>query len=659
MRIVLFIVLFVALTTPPFARAQTATDTGEHWANDRITVLLRRGIASLYPDQTFRPQEPLTRAEFVRWLVIAAGVSLSPVIAPSFADVPAYHPAAAHIEAAVAQGLLPRAPAFLPEAPVTRIDAVTMAVRAIGQAFEATVLAAQPLPFEDTAGLPEVQRGSIAVAQRTEPALLREPDAPMFRPQEPLTRGEAAGLVGGVLQAREDGLVLRAALPVADGAEVLIERRGVLRAPAVWRVQVGAFTTEANAQRLAARMRERGFPVVVELQDGFYKVRVGSFTSALDAQLLKEQLGREGYATWAVQTLSSFEGLAGPVREAALILDPVAGLRLLPAVGDSIRLRRQRTSEIARRTGALAATNGGFFSSAGDPLGCLMIAREVVSEPDPQRSCAGITPEGIILIDRVRGDLQVLAGTVAGRIDGVNRERRTDELILYRPSFDATTRTNAFGAEAAVVNGAVTEVTDLRGNTPIPRDGFVLSGHGRARQWILQSLTPGTPVSVQTAFLPSAGDPRWQQIVHAVGGGPRLLSGGAFAAGGEGFPSTLTDRRHPRTALGILPDGRVLLLVVDGRRPTHSLGMTLVELAMALRALGAVDAMNLDGGGSSTMVVGGRLVNLPSDETGERPVADALIVVPSVPPDAPAPGPPAPPTTPAPPNTPTPPAQGP
>ncbi|HEY3247256.1 MAG TPA: phosphodiester glycosidase family protein, partial [bacterium] len=89
-----------------------------------------------------------------------------------------------------------------------------------------------------------------------------------------------------------------------------------------------------------------------------------------------------------------------------------------------------------------------------------------------------------------------------------------------------------------------------------------------------------------------------------------------------------TDRRHPRTAVGTLADGRIVLFVVDGRSPYHSLGMTLLELAMELRRLGAVDALNLDGGGSTTMVVHGRVINLPSDENGERPVGSVLLVLP-------------------------------
>jgi exopolysaccharide biosynthesis protein len=96
----------------------------------------------------------------------------------------------------------------------------------------------------------------------------------------------------------------------------------------------------------------------------------------------------------------------------------------------------------------------------------------------------------------------------------------------------------------------------------------------------------------------------------------------------EGFPEAFLYRRHPRTAVGVAPDGTVILLVVDGRAPEHGLGMTIPELATEMRRLGAVEALNLDGGGSTTLVVHGRVVNRPSDETGERPVSDALLLLP-------------------------------
>ena len=633
MRAVLLAILLVAAAVPPVARSQPAGDIAGHWAEERITLLVQRGIVVASADQGFRPDEPVTRADFTRWLVGASGVPVRPALAAPFIDVPQYHPAAASLETALSQGWLARTPLFQPDALQLRGDAVATAVRALGYAPEAVLLAGHPLPFDDTLPLPGALQGSIAVVMLTEPALLREPPRPSFRAAEPMSRAEAASVAAGVLLAGETGVMLRASLPIAAGAELRVEKRGVLRVAALWRVQIAAFVAEENARRLAGQIRERGLPAVVELEDGLYKVRVGGFASPGEAERIRAQLAAEGFTTWLVQSLPSFEALPGPSRMTAVVLDLASGVRLLPATGDGVRMRRQRPSELARRTGALAAVNGNFFSGTGDPLGCLVIEGEVVSEPDPQRTCAGITAEGALIFDRVQGDLTVVAPDGTRPITGVNRERRADELILYRPVFDEGTRTNAFGVEAVVVNGIVSAVADLRGNTPIPRDGLVLSGHGRARQWILQTLRPGMTVTVQTRLVSASGDVRWDQIRHAVGGGPRLLIGGQFAAAQftrlEGFAGSLTDRRHPRTAIGVLADGRVILLVADGRRPSHSLGMTLLELAAELRRLGAVEAMNLDGGGSSVLVAGGRVVTVPSEETGERAVADALVVLPA------------------------------
>ena len=75
-------------------------------------------------------------------------------------------------------------------------------------------------------------------------------------------------------------------------------------------------------------------------------------------------------------------------------------------------------------------------------------------------------------------------------------------------------------------------------------------------------------------------------------------------------------------------DGRLILVTVDGRRPGWSAGVTLAEAARLMRSLGARDALNLDGGGSSAMTVRGRVVSRPSDAGGERPVSDALVVLP-------------------------------
>jgi exopolysaccharide biosynthesis protein len=116
-----------------------------------------------------------------------------------------------------------------------------------------------------------------------------------------------------------------------------------------------------------------------------------------------------------------------------------------------------------------------------------------------------------------------------------------------------------------------------------------------------------------------------------IGGWPRILRDGENVANDastiEGTLSGNAEARHPRTAVGFSRDSSTLvLLTVDGRSE-NSGGMTLLELADMMRQLGAWQAMNFDGGGSTTMVIDGRVVNHPSDHQGERAVGNALLVV--------------------------------
>lgn len=88
------------------------------------------------------------------------------------------------------------------------------------------------------------------------------------------------------------------------------------------------------------------------------------------------------------------------------------------------------------------------------------------------------------------------------------------------------------------------------------------------------------------------------------------------------------ERRNPRTLAGVTEKGKILLVTVDGRQPFYSVGANFKESARLMKALGAVDAVNLDGGGSTTMTVGSKLVNRTSDAAGERPIGDAIVILP-------------------------------
>ncbi|NMB47013.1 MAG: phosphodiester glycosidase family protein [Firmicutes bacterium] len=306
---------------------------------------------------------------------------------------------------------------------------------------------------------------------------------------------------------------------------------------------------------------------------------------------------------------------------------------------------KETVHELAAQHGAIAGVNGIYFAADGRPLGLLVIDGQLVSPPYFNRTAAGIWPDGSCRIDNVTitGEVRVcapvvgdsdqigLAGTWSAeesapcdriwQIDGVNRLRYADELIVYTPENGAATRTNNYGWEIIVKDNRVLGWAE--GNSLIPQNGYVLSGHGKAAQW-LRNLEIGDYIDAKWGMQPA-----WleQGVAHAVGGGPRLLRGGelAITAEEERFQPDITRGRAPRTALGITASGELLLMTVNGRQDNISIGMTLEELAELMLNLGAVEAMNLDGGGSSTMVVRGIVLNAPSDGK-PRPVNNALLV---------------------------------
>jgi hypothetical protein len=213
-------------------------------------------------------------------------------------------------------------------------------------------------------------------------------------------------------------------------------------------------------------------------------------------------------------------------------------------------------------------------------------------------------------------------------------------VALERPPADATSaRLRATGPAAVRADGwaetayPVEEVGQLGG--PVPAGTVVLSTSAAgAAAADLAALEPGEEVTVAWSFA------AWPGILDTSGGNPTLVRNGRVLAGNVDG-TTPFHRRNPRTGVGATADGRLLLVTVDGRQPGHSVGMTLREFAELFVALGAQSANNLDGGGSTTMVLDGTVVNRVSDPQ-ERRVPTAVLVLagpaPAVPP-TPAPRP--------------------
>ncbi|MCS7018970.1 MAG: phosphodiester glycosidase family protein [Cytophagales bacterium] len=147
--------------------------------------------------------------------------------------------------------------------------------------------------------------------------------------------------------------------------------------------------------------------------------------------------------------------------------------------------------------------------------------------------------------------------------------------------------------------------------------------------WAYDKPNPFTTQPLQqnppTLFFPTT--PYQWQASEIMGGGPMLIwKGTVFITDKEEWFTQIAGT-HPRTAVGLDRKGRLLLLVVDGRQSGYSEGVTFSELAAIFLGLKANYAINLDGGGSSTMVVKGKVINRPSDKNGERKVASILAVI--------------------------------
>jgi hypothetical protein len=177
----------------------------------------------------------------------------------------------------------------------------------------------------------------------------------------------------------------------------------------------------------------------------------------------------------------------------------------------------------------------------------------------------------------------------------------------------------------------VREVRRAVGRTPIPRNGIVLSFGGLELTEELTALTPGTAVSLVTNWksvngVPPAFFEQANDIVNGAGllrrGGTPLTNWAAEALSVNNF----TNMRHPRTMIGVDGGGFVWLVAIDGRQPDYAVGMNFAELQALADRLQLRDALNLDGGGSVTMVVAGKIVNRPSDAAGPRAVSDVILV---------------------------------
>lgn len=339
-------------------------------------------------------------------------------------------------------------------------------------------------------------------------------------------------------------------------------------------------------------------------------------------------------------TLTRISDPSGPYKIRVLTVDPSKAVMLDVALSAKTFGTFARTSAMAGAHGAIAAVNGDFGTWPARPVHTFAKNGSLVATGDPAASFAVSRDEEHLFAGRVNPTIQAVV-PASGQTFGIDSWNTgnpgSGKIAAYTPVGGAVAPPPSSACSARLVvdgkpqwgSGRVGVMRDYRvqaeacHSAPMPLKGDVVIAAARSSDSasnVIKSLVPGTIVRISWSM-------GWADVATTIGGMPFLVQNGRVVknvyCGGD-FCGP-----NPRTGIGSTASGKVLLVTVDGRQPGWSVGMTMSRFAREMIGLGAVNAVNLDGGGSTTMWVKGMgLVNRPSDWDGERSVSSAVLVLP-------------------------------
>jgi len=309
---------------------------------------------------------------------------------------------------------------------------------------------------------------------------------------------------------------------------------------------------------------------------------------------------------------------------------------LKPVLSNGLVTGPETVSSMQRRLSGratLAGINGDLFNwGSGRPSGIFLRHGLLSTRAFYERSSLGIGLDGLLRTGYVRyqGTWQFGSNKLRVLREFNHPLEQDSGVVLYSPTWGPHTPRVKGAREVVLTHVApVGPNEDLVGKVVlrswstrhrIPPGGAVMQASGDRRKVLLEEAKLGHWVKLNVTLTPW-----WSDVRDAIGGGPRLVTGGVpvFQAG-EAFLSSQLVPRNPRTAVGQLANGRVVLVAVDGRT-SWSAGVTNSQLARLMADLGSQTAMALDAGGSTTLAFDGQVLNHPSDGS-ERAVADAIMI---------------------------------
>jgi hypothetical protein len=313
---------------------------------------------------------------------------------------------------------------------------------------------------------------------------------------------------------------------------------------------------------------------------------------------------------------------------------PVGLYRLRTVLSNEAVVREETLSSMQRRRAGeatMVGINGDFSRNVdGKPSGILVRDGTLVTPPNAERSSVGVGLDGTLDVRRVSFFGAWRGAGQSRKLNDFNDAPERNGIALFTPDWGGVTP-HVPRSHAVVLSPFPAAVPDADLSAQVTWSGpgsrlsiapgtAVLVARGDAAASLRAEAPVGTTVTLRLSLRPDWG------VADAIGGGPVLVRDGkAVHTANEGFTTSQILPRHPRSAVGQLADGRILLVVVDGRRAGYSVGLTTFGMAQTMVRLGAVRAMQLDGGGSSTLAFDGAVLNRPSDGR-ERPVPTALML---------------------------------
>ncbi|SDK53813.1 Sporulation related domain-containing protein [Arthrobacter sp. ov407] len=445
-----------------------------------------------------------------------------------------------------------------------------------------------------------------------------------------------------------------------------------------------ALSSQATAQHIADKLGAAGVDARVEhvqspqLADAGgdlgYRVRAGRLAAKADGDSVVAQIKAAGFASSVIYTgwdgdTGTSTKTRGPWNLEVITIDPenFRG-QLAGSFGPDLE-KRETTSQLANDARAIAAVNAGYFvfdptaGAEGDPAGVGVYGGKTLSEPVADRPA--------LVIDGKKNGTSIQRLTWAGSVSSASGEAALDgldrvpglirncggandlptplalhditctdanELVTFTPEFGPSTPAGP-GLEVAVDNhDTVTSIAETRGMA-VPAGGRTVQATGTDVARLRAMATVGAKLKIGTGLLGGDGKSlSTDKATSVVNGGPLLVKDGqeevtakrdgmVHPNDGNSFDYGWVHKRNPRTFAGTDAQGKTMLVTADGRS-TASLGLSLKEEADVARSLGMVQAINLDGGGSTTAVAGEAVLNIPSGGA-ERPVGDAVLVLPT------------------------------